>query len=37
MGTIELAMAVWRQARPYAIVACGNFVIGFLAATLVWS
>lgn len=37
MGTMELALALWRQAKPYVIVSASSFVVGFLAATLVWA
>ncbi len=37
MGTLELALAIWREAKPYVIVSCASFVVGVLAATLVWA
>lgn len=36
-GRIELALAVWRQAKPYVIISSGSFVVGFLTAALVWA
>jgi hypothetical protein len=37
MGTMELAMAVWEAARPYALACAAGALIGLLVYCVVWA
>ncbi len=36
-GRIELAMAIWDAARPYALASCAGALIGLLFVAVVWA
>lgn len=36
-GRVELVLALWQAARPYALASCGGALIGLLFYSVVWA